>query len=87
MQMIMKDVKIITISIDEMIAVKARDLAKQRYRAGINKVYKEVAFLVGYTEFNEVLEQENKMVDDMAHDIAQEMKLKLVEMLVDNDDR
>lgn len=70
-----------------MIAVKARDLAKQRYRAGINKVYKEVAFLVGYTEFNEVLEQENKMVDDMAHDIAQEMKLKLVEMLVDNDDR
>lgn len=76
-----------TISIDEMIAVKARDLAKQRYRAGINKVYKEVAFLVGYPEFNEVLEQENKMVDDMAHDIAQDMKLKLVEMLVDNDDR
>lgn len=76
-----------TISIDEMIAAKARDLARQRYQAGINKVYKEVSFLVGYTEFNEVLEQENKMVDDMAHDIAQEMKLKLVEMLVDNDDR
>ena len=62
-------------------------MAKQRYRAGINKVYKEVSFLVGYTEFNEVLEQENKMVDDMAHDIAQDMKLKLVEMLVNEDDR
>ena len=76
-----------TISIDEMIAVKAHDLAKQRYRAGINKVYREVSFLAGYPEFNEVLEQKNKMVDDMAHDIAQDMKLKLVEMLVDNDDR
>ena len=76
-----------TISIDEMIAVKARELARQRYQAGINKVYKEVSFLAGYPEFNEVLEQENKMVDDMAHDIAQDMKLKLVEMVVDNDDR
>lgn len=82
-----------TKTIDEYIAYTARKQAEKRYHQAMDNMRQETrsllagAFMSSDPHVDVYMGDKDKIIDDLAESIEINMKNKLVEMLVDNDDR
>lgn len=82
-----------TKTVDEYIAYTARKQAEKKYHQAMDNMRQETrsllagAFMSPDPHVDVSMGDENKIIDDLAESIEINMKNKLVEMLVDNDDK
>ena len=82
-----------TKTVDEYIAYTARKQAEKNYHQAMDNMRQETrsllagAFMSSYPHVDVSMGDENKIIDDLAESIEINMKNKLVEMLVTNNDR
>lgn len=82
-----------TKTVDEYIEHAAHKQAEKKYYQAIDNMQQETrsllagAFMSSYPHVDVSMGDENKIIDELANSIEINMKNKLVEMLVENDDK